>query len=187
MRPVTHFTMGCWPAAPSRQSSPLVVSRTGPTTCGPPRIPAVKAVPHLKLAHPAGVDREGTGDDAALKAWAGAVTKLRKIVTADPDGDARGPNFGSYFTETDYARIPRWDLPAVAPAYLGDDSWGRGATPRHNNCCERPSPDDMVSLLLSPPAGQGEFLQYRYQNGKLAGAKRKDGTNVTVDAFGIPV
>ena len=149
--------------------------------------PAVKAVPHLKLAHPAGVDREGTGDDAALKAWAGAVTKLRKIVTADPDGDARGPNFGSYFTETDYARIPRWDLPAVAPAYLGDDSWGRGATPRHNNCCERPSPDDMVSLLLSPPAGQGEFLQYRYQNGKLAGAKRKDGTNVTVDAFGIPV
>jgi hypothetical protein len=45
----------------------------------------------------------------------------------------------------------------------------------------------MVSLLLSPPAGQGEFLQYRYQNGKLAGAKRKDGTNVTVDAFGIPV
>ena len=149
--------------------------------------PAVKSVPHLKLAHPAGVDREGTGDDAALKAWAGAVTKLRKIVTADPDGDARGPNFGSYFTETDYARIPRWDLPAVAPAYVGDDSWGRGATPRHNNCCERPSPDDMVSLLLSPPAGQGEFLQYRYQNGKLAGAKRKDGTNVTVDAFGIPV
>ena len=75
----------------------------------------------------------------------------------------------------------------MAPAYVGDDSWGRGATPRHNNCCERPSPDDMVSLLLSPPAGQGEFLQYRYQNGKLAGAKRNDGTNVTVDAFGIPV
>ena len=149
--------------------------------------PAVKSVPHFKLAHPAGVDREGTGDDAALKAWARAVTKLRQVVTADPNGDANGPNFGSYFTETDYARIPRWDLPAVAPAYLGDDSWGRGATPRHNNCCERPSPDDMVSLLLSPPAGQGEFLQYRYQNGKLAGAKRKDGTNVTVDAFGIPV
>ena len=115
------------------------------------------------------------------------MTKLRKIVTADPDGDANGTNFGSYFTETDYTRIPRWDLPAVAPAYVGDDSWGRGATPRHNNCCERPSPDDMVSLLLSPPTGQGEFLQYRYQNGKLAGATRKDGTNVTVDAFGIPV
>ena len=149
--------------------------------------PAVKGVPSFKLAHPAAVDREGTGNDRALKAWAKAVTMLRGVVTADPDGDPGGPNFGDYFTEVDYARIPRWDLPAVAPAYMGDDSWGRGATPRHNNCCERPSPDDMASLLLTPPAGQGEFLRYRYQNGKLVGARNKNGKNVTVDPFGIPI
>ena len=149
--------------------------------------PAVTAVPIVKLAHPAAVDRDGTGNDAALKAWAKAVTTLRGVVTADPDGDATGPNFGDYFTEIDYARIPRWDLPSVAPAYLGDDSWGRTATPQHNNCCKRPSPDDRVSLLLTPAPGQGEFLQYPYQSGQLFGAKNKNGQNVSVDAFGIPI
>jgi hypothetical protein len=149
--------------------------------------PAVAAVPGFKLAHPAAVDREGTGNDAALKAWAKAITTLRGVVTADADGDPTGPNFGDYFTEVDYERIPRRDLPPAAPAYLGDDSWGRGATPRHNNCCERPSPDDRVSLLLTPPEGQGEFLRYRYNGGTLVGAKKKNGRSVAVDAFGIPI
>ena len=95
------------------------------------------------------------------------------IVSPDADGNPTGPNFGAYFTEVDYARIPRWDFPSMTPAYVGDDSWGRAANPRHNNCCERPSPDDKVSLLLTPPAGQGQFLRYRYHNGQLAGAKNK--------------
>ena len=149
--------------------------------------PAVKAVPSFKLAHPAAVDRSGSGNDLALKGWRKAVTNLRNIVTADAGGDAGGPNFGDYFTELDYARVPRWDLPSVAPSYVGDDSWGRAANPRHNNGCERPSPDDKVSLELSPPLGQGQFLRYRYQNGQLVGAKKKNGQNVAVDAFGIPI
>lgn len=148
---------------------------------------AAKRIPALKLAHPAAVDREGTGNDAALKAWRRAIVKLRKIVTPDHDGGLRGPNFGAYFTELDYARIPRWDLPHVAPAYVGDDSWGRNATRRHNNCCARPSPDDMVSLELTPPEGQGPFLRYRYEKGRLVGAKGKNGRKVAVDGFGIPV
>ena len=148
---------------------------------------AVRAIPHLKLAHPAGVDRTGSGHDAALAAWGDAITALRAIVTPDPDGDATEPNFGAYFTELDYARIPRWDLPAVAPAYVGDDSWGRAATPRHNNCCERPSPDDHVSLELTPPPGQGAFVRYHYRDGVLAGATGKDGAAVVVDAFGRQV
>ncbi len=148
--------------------------------------PAVKALPVFKLAHPAAVDRTGSGQDPALKAWASAITSLRAIVSADSDGDPNGPNFGAYFTEVDYARIPRWDLPKIAPAYAGDDSWGRAANPRHNNCCKRPSPDDQVSLLLTPPAGRGQFLRYRYQNGALAGAKDKNGHNVAVDSSGIP-
>jgi len=147
---------------------------------------AANAVPVFRLDHPAAVDRNGTGNDAALQEWAAAVTKLRTKVTPDADGDATGPNFGDYFTEVDYARIPRWDLPKQAPTYAGDDSWGRGATPRHNNCCERPSPDDRVSLVLTPPPNQGDVLRYRYKGGKLVGAKDKNGKNVNVDGFGIP-
>jgi hypothetical protein len=148
---------------------------------------AVQGVPYFKLKHPAFVDKTGSGNDAALQEWAAAIPQLRAIVTADPGGDASGPNFGDYFTELDYARIPRWDLPAVAPAYVGDDSWGRGANPCHNNCCRRPSPDDNASLELTPAPGQGQFLKYRYQNGQLAGAKKKSGQAVPVDAFGIPL
>jgi len=149
--------------------------------------PAVSAVPVFRLAHPAAVDRNGSGNDAALKGWAKAITTLRTIVTADADGDPSGPNFGAFFTEVDYARIPRWDMPLPAPAYAGDDSWGRGATPRHNNCCTRPSPDDLASLLLTPAPEQGQFLRYKYEGGLLKSAKKRNGQNVTVDAFGIPV
>lgn len=149
--------------------------------------PAVAAIPLVKLAHPAAVDRSGSGNDAALKRWAQAVTKLRAIVTPDANGDPHGPNYGAYFTEVDYARIPRWDLPPMAPAYAGDDSWGRAANPRHNNCCERPSPDDGKSLLLTPAPGQGDFLRYRYENGQYVGAKKKNGTSQATDGFGIPV
>jgi hypothetical protein len=147
--------------------------------------PAVGAVPVFRIAHPAAVDRDGSGNDAALKGWANAVKKLRMIVTPDPGGDAAGANFGQYFTEIDYARIPRWDFPKVTPVYVGDDSWGRAATPRHNNCCKRPSPDDNVSLILKPPTGMGQELRYLYQAGALSGAKNKDGQAVPVDEFGI--
>jgi hypothetical protein len=149
--------------------------------------PAVNAVPLFKIAHPAAVDRDGSGNDAALKGWANAVKKLRAIITPDPDGDATGPNFGKFFTEIDYGRIPRWDFPKVTPAYVGDDSWGRAATPRHNNCCKRPSPDDQQSLVLTPPSGLGQELRYLYQAGVLSGATNKAGQPVAVDASGIEI
>ncbi len=148
--------------------------------------PAAAALPVVKIAHPAAVDRTGSGNDAALKGWAKAVTQLREVVTPDADGDPSGPNFGAYFTENDYARVPRWDLPPMAPAYLGDDSWGRYANPRHNNCCDRPSPDDEISLLLTPPSGQGEPLRYRYKDGALFRTTKRNGQTVATDPFGIP-
>ncbi len=147
--------------------------------------PAAKALPLFRLAHPAAVDRDGSGDDAALTGWGAAVRKLRKIVTPDPDGDATGPNFGKFFTEVDYARIPRWDFPKVTPLYVGDDSWGRAATPRHNNCAKRPNPDDSVSLILTRPEGQG--LRYIYTNGVLTGAKNEAGQDVSVDGDGLEI
>lgn len=149
--------------------------------------PAAKALPLFRLAHPAAIDRDGSGDDAALKGWAAAVKKLRAIVTPDPGGDATGPNFGKFFTEADYARIPRWDFPKVTPLYVGDDSWGRAATPRHNNCAKRPNPDDGVTLVLTRPEGQGQELRYIYQAGKLSGAKNKAGQDVAVDGDGLEV
>ncbi len=124
---------------------------------------------------------------AALNGWAAAVRRLRTTVTPDPDGDATGPNFGKYFTEMDYARIPRRDFPKVTPAYVGDDSWGRAATPRHNNCCRRPSPDNMKTLILRPPVGLGQELHYLYGAGKLLGATNKAGQPVAIDAFGIEI
>ena len=148
--------------------------------------PGIGSIPFFKVAHPAAVDRDGSGHDAPLIAWGHAVSALRGVVTPDPDGDPSGANYGDYLIETDYARIPRWDLPAVAPAYVGDDSWGRAAHPRHNNCCERPTPDDGVSLQLTPPAGQGKPLRYEYAGGRLAGAKDSSGVPVAVDANGIP-
>ncbi len=148
--------------------------------------PAVLRVPVVKVAHPAAVDRTGSGNDAALKGWARAVTRLRQVVTPDPDGDAGSATFGAYFTENDYARVPRWDLPRQAPLYAGDDSWGRSASHRHNNCCERPAPDDGVSLMLTPPAGQGDALRYEYRDGKLVRTTRS-GKVVQTDPFGIPV
>jgi hypothetical protein len=149
--------------------------------------PAVKGVPRVRLYHPAKVDRDGSGNDAPLQGWAKGITTLRGIVTPDADGDATMPNYGDYFTEMDYARVPRRDLPSTAPLYAGDDSWGRGGTPRHNNCCARPSPDDQKSLLLSPAPDQGPFLRYEYKKGKLVSAHGKNGKKVAVDAFGIPV
>ena len=108
------------------------------------------------------------------------------LVTADPDGDAGGPNFGDYFTEIDYARIPRW-----RPAERCADLHGQR---RLGPCCQ-PAAQQLLRTPLSrrqgepPPvaAGRvGEFLRYRYENGQLIGAKRKNGRKVNVDAFGIP-
>lgn len=148
--------------------------------------PAATALPVEKVAHPAAIDRTGSGDDAALKAWARTVTRLRPKVTPDSDGDPDGPNFGAYFTECDYTRIPRRDLMPMAPAFVGDDSWGRWAVPRHTNCCKRPFPDDGVSLWLTPPEGQGATLRYQYKDGALLQTTKSNGHEVATDAFGIP-
>jgi hypothetical protein len=106
-------------------------------------------VPVERIPHP-------SSRDAAqlLSEWHDAVARLRQQVAPDPDGDATGPNYGSSFKESDYAAIPRGDLPFGVPDFLGDDSSGRTGHPRHNNQVSRPAPDDGHTLIWVAPRSE---------------------------------
>jgi hypothetical protein len=108
--------------------------------------PGKPSVEVERIPHPSSRDAS-----ALLSAWHGAVQRLRGIVTPDTDGSASGANYGSSFKESDYAAIPRHDLPFGVPPFLGDDSYGRTGHPRHNDSVKRPSPDDGHSLIWSAP------------------------------------
>jgi hypothetical protein len=102
---------------------------------------------HLEeVPHPSSRD-----ESALLRQWHDAVARLRGIVTPDPDGSAGGPNYGASFRESDYAAIPRRDLPFGVPSFLGDDSAARQARPRHNDTVTRPNPDDGHTLVWVAP------------------------------------
>ncbi|MFC8731453.1 hypothetical protein ACFT5B_03205 [Luteimicrobium sp. NPDC057192] len=90
---------------------------------------------------------------ALLSAWRDAVPRLRAVVTPDADGAAglALPNYGTSFRESDYAPIPRGDLPFGVPSFLGDDAWGRKAKPRHNNGVSRPSKDLLHTIEWIAP------------------------------------
>jgi uracil-DNA glycosylase len=103
-------------------------------------------LPVFKVPHPSSRDPQ-----KLLDAWRDAVTKLRAIVTPDPDGNPTVANYGNTFREGDYSRIPLRDLPFGVPEFLGDDSWGRKAIPRHNNSVRRPRPDDEHTLIWIAP------------------------------------
>lgn len=103
-------------------------------------------LPVFNVPHPSSRD-----ETKLLDEWRAAVTALRGIVTPDPDGDAGIPNYGVKFAETDYARIPRGDLPFGVPAWIGDDAWGRNGKPKHRNCVSRPNPDDAHTLIWIAP------------------------------------
>ncbi len=103
-------------------------------------------LPVFNVPHPSSRDAKKLLDE-----WRAAVTGLRQIVTPDADGDATVANYGTEFTEADYARIPMRDLPFGVPSWIGDDAWGRTGRPKHNNCVARPSPDDAHTLIWIAP------------------------------------
>jgi uracil-DNA glycosylase len=105
-------------------------------------------LPLIEVPHPSSRDTT-----ALLNAWRAAVTQLRGVVTPDPDGHNAGPNYGSSFTEADYAAVPRGDLSFGAPDFLGDDSWVRTGPGSAQNSVERPSPDDGHTLIWHAPPG----------------------------------
>jgi hypothetical protein len=100
----------------------------------------------VEIPHPTSHDEQ-----ALLTAWQQAISDLREIVRPDPDGTASGPNYGNSFAESDYAPIPRFDLPFGVPAFLGDDHWARTATPAVQGTVHRPSPDDGHTLIWIAP------------------------------------
>ena len=108
--------------------------------------PGKGALPLIKIPHPSSHD-----ETVLVTKWAQAVTQLRGIVTPDPDGDTTLPNYGAKFLETDYRPIPRRDLPFGVPPFLGDDSSGRKATPKHASSVSRPNPDDRHTLIWVAP------------------------------------
>ncbi|MGZ4462952.1 MAG: hypothetical protein ACXVZP_08940 [Gaiellaceae bacterium] len=112
--------------------------------------PDKPSVATQRIPHPSSRD-----EAKLLQDWHGAIQTLRQTVTPDPDGDAGLPNYGSSFLESDYAAIPRHDLPFGVPSSLGDDSSGRQGHPRRNDSVSRPSPDDGHTLIWVAPAGAG--------------------------------
>jgi hypothetical protein len=99
-----------------------------------------------EIPHPSNPNEE-----ELLAEWRTAVASLRAIVTPDDDGDNAGPNYGDSFEESDYAPIPRRDLPFGAPAFLGDDAWVRSGGHGAQNSVARPSPDDGHTLIWHAP------------------------------------
>ncbi len=102
-----------------------------------------------EVPHPSS-DREASSKKRLLDEWRKAVDGLRKKVTPDPDGSTSGPNYGTEFTEADYAPIPAADLPFGVPPFLGDDAWVR-AGGQGQNSVGRPSPDDAHTLTWHAP------------------------------------
>ncbi len=109
--------------------------------------PGKGGTPVFEVPHPSSRDPK-----RLLDAWRDAVSALRAIVTADEDGKPLPPNYGTSFRESDYAPIPRRDLPWGVPDFLGDDSAGR---PRRRSSVSRPVPDDRLTLIWKAPRRTG--------------------------------
>lgn len=104
-------------------------------------------VPTFNIPHPSDHD---TSD--LVSKWKAALPQIRAAVTPDADGTNTGPNYGTDFTEADYAAIPAADLPYGLPVWIGNDSWGRTSQPRHNNCVDRSTTDPNHSMIWRAPA-----------------------------------
>jgi hypothetical protein len=99
-------------------------------------------LPVIQVPHPTSHD-----EHALLTQWHAAIEQLRALV--QPDDPPTLPNYGDAFAETDYAAIPRGDLPFGVPAFLGDDAWARAR--KLHGTVSRPSPDDRHTLIWIAP------------------------------------
>jgi uracil-DNA glycosylase len=102
-------------------------------------------VPVFKTYHPS----YRNGDNIITADWNRVITELRTIVPKDRGGNNTSPLYGTSFTESDYAAIPRRDLPFGTAPFLGDEHWLR-TTSHGMNSVSRP-PDDDFTLSWKAP------------------------------------
>jgi hypothetical protein len=101
----------------------------------------------LIVPHPSSHD-----ETVLLNKWREAVTEINaKLGAGDRDVDTLPANYGTAFTEADYAPVPRYDLPWGVPDFLGDDSRGRAANPPRRSQGSRPQQDDQRTLIWKIP------------------------------------
>ena len=86
-----------------------------------------------------------------LEEWRAAHARLRDVVTPDPDGVVEPSRYGARFEESDFAAIPRADLPFGVPVWLGDDAEGRRARPIRRSSVERDAADPLRTLVWRAP------------------------------------
>ncbi len=101
-------------------------------------------VPVFKTYHPS-----YRGEEAKLLTdWNRVVNEVRQVVTKDSDGDNTVPVYAETFRESDYAPVPRRDLPFGVPDFLGDDAWRRKK--RGMAGVSRPKGDDYTLTWKAP-------------------------------------
>lgn len=81
----------------------------------------------------------------------GSLTKLRRIVPPDSDGDPSVLKYGDELREEDYARASLRDLPFGVPGWLGDDSWRCKMGSSMRNSVVRPKDDNRHTLIWYAP------------------------------------
>ena len=113
--------------------------------------PGKGATPLIAIPHPSSRD-----ENELVTRWRDAIVQLRAIVTPDDDAGALPANYGATFLESDYAPIPRRDLPFGAPAFMGDDAWFRTQTPPQHGGVKRPNPDDRHTLIWAAPRPEAD-------------------------------
>lgn len=105
-------------------------------------------VPVEHVPHPSSRDTRRLLDE-----WRAASARLRDVVTPDPDRVDGLSSYGDRFEESDFAAIPRADLPFGVPVWLGDDAAGRRARPIRRNSVERDADDPLHTLVWRAPVG----------------------------------
>ena len=89
------------------------------------------------------------GEEKKLTAdWNRVITALRPLVTKDPDGNTALPLYGTKFKESDYAPIPKRDLPFGTADFIGDESWIRKGGSSAMNSVKRT--DDFTITWKAP-------------------------------------
>jgi uracil-DNA glycosylase len=106
-------------------------------------------IPVFETYHPSYHSGGAAGEEKMLTDWNRVVTALREIITPDNGAATNVPLYGAKFAETDYAAIPRIDLPYGLPDWFGNDAFFRK---NHGmNSVSRPSPDDRHTLQWKAP------------------------------------